>query len=417
MKTRLTAVLLLMMLYNHCTAQEKITLQWCYEQAKQAQPMIRQHELLEKMREYSVDNIAKGIFPSIIVNAQQSYQSDVTGLPVEMPGIEELSKNQYKIYADITLPLYDGGDLRHRKRMQNANTKIDRQKIEVELYQVREKVNQVYFGILLLDGKLEQNRLLNDDLESGLKAIKASIEFGTALRTSADILQAELLRNRQARIEIAATRDAYIDALNHLVGGTLNESVILEMPEAIPNKYDVNRPEIELYEAQHESLNVVEEGLKIKARPKVYSFLQGGYGRPGLNMLDNNADTYYIAGIRLNWNISSFYTHKKERSIVELSRKNIDVQRESFVFNTNYAVRQKQGELNKYEQLLATDEELIQLRMKIKATAAAQLEHGVVNTNDYVKEVIAEDQARQNKVIHQVQYLMAQYAINNTTGN
>jgi outer membrane protein TolC len=418
MKNHLLTVLYIGLALTKTDAQsaQAITIEWCYTRAAENYPMIKQREVIEKTREYSVSNASKGILPSITLNAQQSYQSDVTSLPGAGPEMPKLSKNQYKVYTDITEPLYAGGEVKHQKQMHEANAKIDQQKLEVELYHLKERVNQLFFGILLLEGQLIQNNLVRQDIETVLRKTNAAITNGTSLKTSADILRAELLKIRQRSIELGSARIAYMEALSLFVGQPLDEQTGLKKPEPITVVEDINRPELSTYDYQLTVIDIREKMLNARNGPRIYSFLQLGYGRPALNMLNNQADTYYVAGLRLNWTISGFYTNRKEKELLVLSRRNLDIQKETFLFNTNYTLKQQQAEVNKLQQLLATDDEIITLRREVKKTSAIQLENGVINTSDYLREVSAEDQASQNKVVHEVQLLMAQYSVQTTAG-
>ncbi len=397
---------------------ENLTLELCYSRATENYPLIRQRELIQKTKEYSVSNAARGILPAIVLNAQQSYQSDVTQIPSAGPdtGIPVLSKNQYKVYADINTPLYDGGAIRQQKRKYEVDARIEEQKLEVELYPLKDRINQLFFGILLLDSRLEQNRLLAHDIALGLQKTDARIKNGTSLKSSADVLQADLLKTRQSAIELASIRSTYLDMLAMLTALPLNVTTTLERPTAVPAVSGINRPELNLFQYQSDAIDVQSKMINSRNLPRLSSFLQVGYGRPGLNMLDNHADSYYIAGMRLNWNLAGLYTIKKEMHILELSRRNLQVQRETFLFNTNYTLTQQGGEIEKLRQLLNTDDEIVTLRNKVKQTASAQLENGVIDTNDYLREVSAEDQARQLRIIHEVQLLMAQYTLQTTAG-
>ena len=360
-----------------------------------------------------------GYLPTININGQQSYQSDVTKIP-SIPGqdlnIPALSKNQYKIYGDVEAKLYDGGQIRQQKQMHDANAKVEQQSLEVELYKLKERINQLYFGILMLDGQIAQQDLLHEDLEIGLRKANASITGGTALKSSADILKAELLTTKQTRIELTATRAAYMDMLELMIGQPVDENTVLQKPPVVNPAGEVSRPELQLFNLQSREIDVARKQLNTQIAPKLSSFLQVGYGKPGLNMLNTEADSYYIAGFRMNWNLTGFYTRKKDRELLEIRRSTIDLQKETFLYNNDYQSRQQRAEITKLEQLAAADDEIIALRSQVKQTASVQLENGVIDSNDYLREVNEENKARQNKVIHEIQLLLAQYTLQTTTG-
>lgn len=293
---------------------------------------------------------------------------------------------------------------------------MESQKLEVELYKLNERVNQLFFGVLMLDEQLKQNDLLKKDINLGIRKVQALIDNGTAFKSNANTLKAELLKADQRTIDLNASRKAYLEMLGLLTGQLLGDSAMLERPVNLLAGGDINRPELKLYEAQSRSLDVQSQLLDVRNRPKLNFFFQGGYGRPALNILSNGFDPYYITGVRLNWSLSGLYTIKKDRELIRNSRDVIQLQKETFLFNTNLAAKQQNAELDRFSQLLSTDDQIINLRESIKTTAAAQLENGVINTNDFLREVNAEDQARQSKILHGIQLLMSQYNLDNTLG-
>lgn len=418
MKTLLILISLICLLdETNGQSLDKLTIEESYRLATENYPLTKQRELISRSEEYSLSNAAKGILPVITINGQDSYQSDVTNIPIEVPEvIEELSKHQYKIYGELSANLYDGGVIRNQKESYRANAKIDEQKLEVELYKLKDRINQLFFGILLLDAQLVQNELLKSDIQRGIERINASIANGIALKSSADVLHAEYLKADQKTIELHASRHAYIEMLGLMIGETLNDSTRLEKPASLTLSSAINRPELRLYDYQRDAIDVQTRMLATRNRPKLSLFFQGGYGRPALDMLDNQPEAYYITGIRLNWTISGFYTYKKEKALLSINQTNLDLQKQTFIHNTNLSLNNHRGEVSKLHNVMATDDQIIALREKIKNTAAAQLENGVINSNDYLREVTAEDLARQNKILHEIQLLLAQYNLQTTTG-
>ncbi|MGG7663253.1 TolC family protein [Dyadobacter sp. BHUBP1] len=397
-----------------------LTIREAYRLARKNYPMIRQQGLIEKARDYSVSNAAKGYLPQLMVQGQATYQSAVTEfkLPVSIPGVEfpSISKDQYKVYGELNQAVYDGGNVRTQVRSHEANALVESQKLEVELYKLNERVNQLFFGVLMLDEQLKQNDLLKKDINLGIRKVQALIDNGTAFKSNANTLKAELLKADQRAIDLNASRKAYLEMLGMLTGQSLGDSAVLEKPAGLVAGGDINRPELKLYDAQNRSLDVQSQLLDVRNRPKLNFFFQGGYGRPALNILSNGFNPYYITGLRLNWSLSGLYTIKKDRELIRSNRDAIQLQKETFLFNTNLVAKQQNAELDRFSQLLRTDDEIITLRESIKTTAAAQLENGVINTNDFLREVNAEDQARLSKILHGIQLLMSQYSLDNTLG-
>jgi outer membrane protein TolC len=396
----------------------QLTLEQCYQLAEQNYPLIKQRALIYQSRDYTLQNAITGYLPSVSINAQQSYQSDVTGVP-SVPGVEPLippvSKNQYKAYGDVVLPIYDGGVIHAQKQTIIANADIEDRSLDVELYKLHDRVNQLFFGILLIDGQLEQQVLVRQDLENGLKTAEASIANGTALKSSADLLRAEILRNKQVDIDLVAMRKAYLEMLSLLISRDIPVGTLVRPAELNPGT-DITRPELNLYKSQRSLLDAEQKRINSIITPRLSTFVQGGYGRPALNMLQNSPDTYYIVGLRLNWNLTGFYNHKRDKDLIEVRRNGVDLQQEVFLFNVGYEGRQKETEIERFAQLKASDDEIIDLRIRIKQTAYVQLENGVIDSREYLREVQAENLARQAKVLHEMRLLAAQYDLQTTHG-
>ncbi len=399
---------------------EQLTLERCYSKAETNYPLVKQFDLIEYSRAYSVANVNKGYLPMFNVAGQATYQSEVTSLPVSIPNtnIPTLSKDQYKVYGELVQPLTDLFTVKKQKDLVDANSLIEKQKTEVELYKLRDRVNNLYFGILLMDAQIAQTKLLKKDIESGLAKTNTAIANGTALKSNADNLKAEMLKADQHIIELNANRKAFLKMLSRFIDEQINDNVVLQAPESsLPEKGNLNRPELKLFDLQKETFDVQDKLITSKTLPRFSLFIQGGIGRPALNFLSNDFNTYYIGGLRLNWNLSSIYTSGKEKKILGLKRNALDVQKEVFVFNTNMVLEQQSSEVEKVQSLINTDNDIIVLRADIKNATKNQLEHGTATANDYITAANAEDQARQNLLIHQIQLLMAQYEYQTTSGN
>ncbi|MFA7418495.1 MAG: TolC family protein [Melioribacteraceae bacterium] len=402
-------------------SQTKLTLEECHEKARANFPLIKQKQYIVQSKEYNVSNVWKGYFPQITISGQATYQSDVTSLPISFPGIkiESLTKDQYKAVADVTQVIYDGGIMSAQADIQKSSGDVDDQKVEIELLKVKERVNQLYFGVVLLNEQLVQSALVNDDLSSSLNKLNAALANGTAMKPNIDIILAELLKNSQREIELKASRKSFVDMLGLLINEKLDETVMLQPPSE-QNAFvseEINRPELKLYSAQK---NMIENqsGLTLsKLLPKASLFFQGGYGKPTLNMLKNNFDWFYITGAKLTWSPTNFYTFGNESEIVELNKKSVAAQEEAFILNTKLTLKQQTGEIEKLNELIKVDKEIVVIRTSVKNAAKAQLENGVITSNDYIRELNAEDLAKQNLAIHKTQLMLAKQNYRVTTGN
>lgn len=399
----------------------RLTLQQAYDLARQNYPSIRQKDLVRQTANLTIENLNKGFLPQLNISGQATYQSDVTSIPVSIPGvkIDPLSKDQYKIQAELSQLVYDGGNTAAQKNVQNANALVEDQKAEVELYKVKDRINQLYLGILLVDEQLKQVALVKNDIQLGIKRVEAQVKNGTAFRSSQLTLEAELMKNDQRIIELNANRKGLVDVLSLFINRSLPASVLLEQPPVVTTiaQETVVRPELKLYNYQDELFKVQNQLISARNRPRTSLFVQGGYGRPALNMLKNEFELFYVAGVRLNWGLGNLYTTKKERELLQVNQRMVEVQKDLFLLNTNTQLKQQQAELDKLQQLVQSDQQIISIRTQVKEAANAQLSNGVITANDYLKEVNAEDQARQSLIAHQLQLIQAQINYRTLSGN
>jgi len=420
MRTKLKLLFAIMVLSTSVIAQtNSLTLEQVWQISRENYPLIKQRDLIRRTADLSIENINSNYYPQVALLGQASWQSDVTHFNISVPGVKAplVPQDQYKIAADLSQTIYDGGINRQQKQVQDLNASVETEKVEVELYKLKERITQVYLAILFLDEQLSQTELIRADLKTAIKTIDAQVTNGVAFRSSLNLLQAELLKADQRTVELNATRKGYVETLGVFLNQKLPIDVKLERPQAPMINSTINRPELKLFASQDKLIDAQDNLIDAKNTPRASVFMQGGYGRPGLNMLDDNFKLFYIGGLRLNWSLSGFYTSKKEKEIIELSRKTVDVQKEAFLLNTRASLTQQQAEIDKLQQLVATDQEIIQLREKVKQAAQSQLDNGVITPNDFLSEVNAEDQARRQLITHQLQLLQAQINYQIISGN
>ena len=392
-------------------AQETITLEQCYQWSRENYPLIKKQELIKKAEQYTTENALKGWLPQINIVGQATYQNEVTELPIKLPNIsvDPLSKDQYKVYADISQTIYDGGNIKNQKKLALAQSEIQNQQLAVDLDKLKERINQIYFGILQTDKQLAQLQLTKSDINEGIKKAEAQLKNGVIFRSNLDVLKAELVKIEQKEIELQAIKQNFVQMLSYFIKKNIDENTQLETPEKILLTKNNNRSELKLFDAQKQLLETQRKIINTKNTPKLGAFFQGGYGKPGFNMLKNEFDIFYIGGIRLNIPISGFYTQKNDLALLENQSQDIEIQRENFLFNQNFIEIQQRNDLEKIQNLIDKDNELIELRKNIKTASLAQLENGVITTNDYLREVTAEEQAILTKITHEIQYLLTQY--------
>lgn len=390
-----------------------LTLDECRQKAQTNYPLARQYKLIELSESYSLANVAKGNLPQLSLSGKASYQSDVTKLPIDLPDLpfKALSKDQYQVMVELKQNIWDGGRIHNQKRQTEASSKEAERQLDVNMYALNERVNQVYFGILLLDEQLAQNTLLNEDLQRNLKNISAYRANGIANDADVDAVQVEILNNRQQRIALESSRKAYVRMLSLLIGEELTTSMRLAKP-AVPGQGDpeaIKRPELQWYEAQEYTLDVRRQTLKTGYQPQFSFFAQGAYGNPGLNMLKNSFEPYYIVGARLSWNFGSLYTLKNDRRKLDTERQQIQSNRDLFLFNTRLQLAEQDGHISTLQQQMKDDDEIIRLRTNIRKAAEAKVANGTLTVTEMLRELTNESLARQNKALHEIQLLVDLY--------
>ena len=401
---------LFLLFFSSVTAQT-LTLEECYILAKQNYPLIKRHDLIAKTQEYNLQNAAKGWLPQIQLVGQATYQNEVTELPIQIPNmtIEPVSKDQYKIYADVQQNIYDGGLIANQKKLIVLNSEIELQKNEVATDQLEMRINQIYFGILQTDEQLQQTELTKSDLSNGLRKAEAQLENGVIFKSNVDVLKAQIVNLEQKELELKSLKKNFLQMLSLFIKKDLDENTMLAKPEKILLQEVNNRAELKLFDLQKSALDQQKTTVRGRNLPKLGAFFQGGYGKPGFNMLKNEFDLFYIGGLRLNIPISGFYTQKNDLALLSVQQQEIEIQKENFLFNQKFETIKDDEELNKIQQLITKDEELIALRESIKNAASAQFENGVITTNDYLREVNELDRAKNQKILHDIQYLLTQY--------
>lgn len=403
------------------SAAQQITLEECWQKAQANYPLIVQYDLVERTKEYNVGNASKGYLPQLTLAGKATYQSDVTELPANIPGvaIKALPKDQYQVMLELNQTLWDGGAIHYRKKQLKASSDIDREQLNVDMYKLNRCVNDVYFGILMLDENLKQNKLLQENLQRSHRQVSAYIANGVANASDLDAVKVEQLNTRQSETELLALRGAYMQMLSLLIGEELGRETQCVKPIAIEPVLtnEINRPELLWFDAQRKSFDVSESSLRVRNLPNLRLFVQGAYGNPALNMLKNEFSPYYIAGVRLNWNFGALYTQRNDKRAIENNRQRLQSNREVFLFNTRLQATQEQSAIHSVEALMRQDDEIIALRTNIRKAAEAKVANGTLTVTDMLREITAESLAQQTKATHEVQLLMNIYQWKHTTNN
>lgn len=395
----------------------QLTVEQCQQLARENYPLVRQYGLVERTARYNLANASKGYLPQVSLSGKASYQSDVTEIPIQIPGVDiGARKDQYQIMAELDQTLWDGGNIRAQRKLTKAQAEVDAVQTDVDLYAIRERVNQLFFGILLLDEKLKQNNLLQDELGRNYMQVEAYIANGIANQADLDAVKVEQLSAVQTQKELSASREAYIRMLSAFIGRKIEGTDTLTRPQMpdITSPVAIDRPELNLFAALEKQLDARKTSVNARNLPKIGAFVQGAYANPGLNFLKDEFSAYYIAGVRLKWDFGGLYTRRNDMRLIELQRSQVDVQRETFLFNTHLTATEQNQEIEKYRKLLEDDDRIVELRGSICRSALAKVAEGTMSVIEMLRQVTAQDIARQDRAAHQVQLLLSAYQYKNT---
>ena len=417
-RIRLAALLLLLFGAGGAAAAQ-VTLEQCMELARRNYPQIRQLNLIEEAAEYDIANVSKSWLPQLTISGKASYQSDVVEMPFEIPGFNfDLPHDQYSVVGELSQTIWDGGTSKSQKELYSAGAEVQKSQLEVSVYSINDRVVQVYLGILLIDAQLRQNDILERSLERNAGQVQACIDNGTAYRADLDMVRVSMLNCEQQKDGLLSDRAAYLEMLERLTGTSLEGQELVEpdCDAACPDAAAVTRPELALYDAQRRQNEAQLRQLDSKILPKFSLSLQGGIGRPGLNMLDSSFQPYYTAGIRMSWDLGALYTRRDEKQKLDVQLRTIESDRETFLFNTGISALQLRSSIDKARRLLEKDGEIIALQESIRAAGEEQYRNGTISMTDLMKRIDDEYDARVAESIHRIQLLMAVYDYKNCVG-
>ncbi|OIP04687.1 MAG: hypothetical protein AUJ97_02385 [Bacteroidetes bacterium CG2_30_32_10] len=397
-----------------------LSLEYCYTEAISNYPLIKQKDLLKTSTEYKIKNLNVNYLPQVFLNGQATYQSDVTELPIKMPGVSipELNKDAYKVTLDVNQVVYDGGLTKNQKNIEKTGLLLDEQNLDIELYKVKDRVNQLYFNILLLQENEKLLKVMQNEINSKLAKMEAAIKGGVAIENNANILKAELIKIEQQLIEINAGKQASSQMLGELINKTITEKTTFVLPEPIVNVNDTinNRLEFKYFDLQKDKITQTKNLSVSKIMPRVSVFGQAGYGRPGLNMFTTTFDTYYLVGAKLSWNIWNWNQSKNEKNILNIQFSIVDSQKELFAMNLKMANYKENADVKKFIALIEKDNEIIALKTKIAKNASYQLDNGIITATEYTTELNSEWQAKLNLELHKIQLVLSKINYLNNLG-
>ncbi len=398
------------------TAQ--VTLSECVEKARNNYPQIQELGLIREAEKYDLSTASQSWLPQLTISGKAQYQSKVVEMPFEIPEFKfNLPHDQYSLVGEVSQTIWDGGSTANKKRLVSADAKIQSKQLEVSLYGLRQKVENIFLGILLIDKQIAQNEIAVKSLYRNRESVLAGIEHGVSYQSDLSIVDVNILNYKQTISSLHADRQAYVDMLGRLTGEDLSQAQFVEPPVDLPiDTATLARPELQLYKAQLEQTQVQRRDLQSNLYPKLNLALQGGIGRPGLNILKNEFEPYYTVGVKLQWNLGALYSRKNDIRKIAVQKERIERQQEAFVLNTMLDVTDQLNEVHKAEQVLAQDREIIRLREEIRQAGEEQYKQGVIMLTDLMEMIDEEFNARVAQSLHQVQLVMAICDLKNTLG-
>ena len=408
------------------------TLEECQQAAERNYPLIRQYGLIEKTTELTVANIRKGWLPQVSASAQATYQSDVVAFPEQMQAVYQqmglnmkgLTKDQYRVGIDVSQTIYDGGAISSQKAVARGQGKVQAAQNEVNIYNVRKRVNEMYFSLLMLDEQILLNHDLQELFRGNEQKLASMVRRGTAAESDLQNVKAERLNVVQQATSLESQKRMLQRMLSTFCGIEVKEVAKPALQASTltsPQREAAARPEMRLFDAQLNLADAQEKALNSALMPKLGLFAQGFYGYPGLNMFEDMMRRDWslngIIGARLTWNIGALYTRKNDKAKLQLQRDMTESNREVFLFNNNLEQIQQNEDIARFQKLMADDEEIITLRSAVRKAAESKLAHGIIDVNDLVREINAENAARVQQSMHEIEMLKQIYDNKFTTNN
>lgn len=395
-----------------------INIDSCFSWAKRHYPLMKQAELIQTVGDNNYDAVGASRLPQVSSNIKATYQSEVTSF--DFPGFPSLvfPKDDYNFGLTVSQVIYDGGVSSQMQEMSIANTQAALEKNAVDLYQLKDKIARLYGGILIARENIVILQAYMNDISQRENKVRSQIQNGTMLQSNMDILEVEMLTTQQKVAEVNATLSGLYQTLSLYIDRTINENTELQPLESSSVVTDsIQRPEIRLFTAQQMALDAKLGLAKKQILPQLVFFADGAYGRPGYNFLDQSFRFYGIGGLTIRWNLTSVYNLSFEKKNYAANQSMIDVQRELFDMNIKSAVYTQQSEIEKWQQMIMTDQLIVEKRRTILSNAQNQLDNGLITSSDYLTELTAEKQAELNRELHKINLGMAELNLKITTGN
>ena len=400
-------ILIALLLFAPLALRTQLTLDSCKQKAHDNYPMIKQYALLDRSHDYTVDNIAKAWLPQLSATGGVGAYTDLLDIPAQAQALAGSTKNwTVGALVSVQQQIYDGGQTKAKKDIARAETEVNRRNVDVSMYDINERVEQLFFGILLLDEKLKQNRLLQKDLGISERQVADMMKGGLANASDLDAVKVEEVQCRQSEASLTATRQAYVRMLGYFIGEELSESTVLTAPneEAAAGSEASARPELQWYAARQSLLSYQRKQLDTRLMPTVKAF---GAAMVHTSIADMMHNTFAAAGVTISWNIGALYTRKNDLRKLQVEADRIDAERQTFLFNNRLQADETQGRIASLKKQIDLDNEAVALRESIYSKSMKKVRLGTETVNEMLRDAIAVSQARQQQSLHQIQLQQA----------
>ena len=403
-----------------------VTLDYCLQRAEENYPEIKKYGLLESTSELSLEEINRGWWPRIGLSAQANVQNIVPAFPdilqnmLAQNGFElkGMGKFQYKVAAELNQTIWDGGASKAQRAIERASLAESKAALEVELYAIRSQVENIYFGILLIQEQIKQTESTIELLSSNLQKLESMVRNGIAMQSDADMIEAQCLTLKQSMAEARNAMKGYRDVLSVYVGEELGEQTLICPVAEMPQSMESERPELTLFDKRIENNRVRMKAINASVMPHIGFFTQAYYGYPGYNyfesMTNRNLSFNIMAGVRLNWNIESLYTKGSKRRKLMLSSDMINADKEKFLFNSRIRSARETSEIEAIRDVIKEDSRILELRQNVRRSAESQLRNGIIDATPLLSKINDENQAKLNSAYHNIQLIQNIYKLKNT---
>lgn len=404
----------------------QLTLERCQELAQENYPAIKKYRLIDKSLKIELSDINKSWLPSVTAYGQGSIQNVVPSFPGALedvlaqmgPEVRGIGKVQYKIGVDVSQTIWDGGASKTQREIVRSQETVQQSGLEVEMYALRQKVDNIYFSILLTEEQIKQSKQTLDLLNANLNLLRSMLKNGTAMRSDVDMVQAQALTLKQSIIHAESTVKSYRTLLSIYVGEDVAAQELILPSAELPSSLTSDRPELKLFDSRQNVLETSQLMTNVSLRPKIGFFAQAYYGYPGFDyfksMMNRDLSFNIMAGVRVSWNIDSFYTKKNKLAKTALDIDNINIERETFLFNSRLQTESQLETLEDLKKVMQDDVQIIELRGNVRKAAESQLRNGIIDATALLSKITDENLARLTAKFHEIQYIQEVYKIKNT---